>query len=74
MIRLSEKPAQPSLLRVKSGIAGLAAGMIVWTGGAQAALPAQGYADLVEKVSPSVVFISSSQKKSGSKAADDRRR
>ncbi len=41
------------------GAAALAGGMIAWTATASAALPSQGYADLVEKVSPAVVFISS---------------
>ncbi len=41
------------------GAATLAGGMIAWTVTASAALPSQGYADLVEKVSPAVVFISS---------------
>jgi len=41
------------------GAATLVGGMIAWTATASAALPSQGYADLVEKVSPAVVFISS---------------
>ena len=41
------------------GVATLAGGMIAWTVTASAALPSQGFADLVEKVSPAVVFISS---------------
>jgi serine protease Do len=42
--------------------AALAAGMIAWTAPATAALPSEGYADLVEKVSPAVVTISITQK------------
>jgi serine protease Do len=41
------------------GVAALAAGVIAWTTAAGAALPTEGYADLVEKISPAVVFISS---------------
>ena len=51
----------------KAGIGTLAAGMLVWTTAAAAALPSQGYAELVEKVSPAVVFISSDQKPDGPK-------
>jgi serine protease Do len=36
--------------------------VIAWTPVARAGLPAEGYADLVEKVSPAVVFISSTRK------------
>ena len=42
----------------KLNAAVLVAGAIVWSTSAIAALPAGGYADLVEKVSPAVVFIS----------------
>jgi len=56
--------ANPSPARMvrhgaRLGAALLAAGTIVWTTTAMAALPSEGYADLVEKVSPAVVFISS---------------
>ena len=50
--------------RVRASVAAAALGacMIAWTPMARAGLPAEGYADLVEKVSPAVVFISSTQK------------
>ncbi len=54
----------------KAGIGTLAAGMLVWTTAAAAALPSQGYAELVEKVSPAVVFISSDQKPDGPKTME----
>ena len=41
------------------GVTTLAMGAILWTSVAHAALPSAGYANLVEKVSPAVVFISS---------------
>jgi serine protease Do len=44
------------------GVAALAAGEILWTTTAMASLPTTGYAELVERVSPAVVFISSTQK------------
>jgi serine protease Do len=40
----------------------LGAGLVVWTATAMAASPSQGYADLVDKVSPAVVFITSTHK------------
>jgi len=52
----------------KFGVTALATGMIVWTTAAMAALPSEGYADLVEKVSPAVVFISSTHKAPGPEA------
>jgi len=49
----------------------LLAGTLVWTMcplGAQAALPSQGYADLVDQVSPAVVFISTTHQAKKAKA------
>lgn len=57
---LEKRPA------TRFGVAVLAAGTIVWTTAAMAALPSEGYADLVDKVSPAVVFISSTHKASES--------
>ncbi len=53
-----------SAQRVRRSVAAAALGAcaIAWTPLAQAGLPADGFADLVEKVSPAVVFISSTQK------------
>lgn len=53
-------------------VAAMAMGAIMWTGAASAALPSQGYADLVEKVSPAVVFISSFHKAQKPKAEANR--
>lgn len=58
--------AQRGRHAVKLGTAALATGMIIWTTAAMAALPSEGYADLVDKVSPAVVFISSTHKASES--------
>jgi len=52
----------PPRRRVRSLTATAAAGLVMWTATAAAALPADGYADLVEEVSPAVVFISTTQK------------
>ena len=49
------RPLTPARL----GAGALAGSLIVWSGVAAAALPADGFADLVEKVSPAVVNISS---------------
>jgi len=54
---------------VTFGAAALATGAIIWTATAMAALPSEGYADLVEKVSPAVVYISSTHKTSVPEAA-----
>jgi len=55
-------PVRKGRHSARLGAAVLAAGTIVWTATAMAALPSEGYADLVEKVSPAVVFISSTHK------------
>jgi len=47
-----------SLGAVALGAVTLAGGMITWTVTTSAALPSEGYANLVEKVSPAVVFVS----------------
>ena len=49
--------------RVRASVAATLVGacMVVWTPIASAGLPLKGYADLVEKVSPAVVFISTTQ-------------
>ena len=52
------RPA-PASRPLAMGVAALAVGMIVWTTTAIAAVPGEGYADLVDKVSPAVVYISS---------------
>ncbi len=54
------------------GIAAMAMGTIMWTTAASAALPSEGYADLVAKVSPAVVFISSTHKATMPKAEANR--
>jgi len=54
-------PARARPLR-RAATAALAACTIVWSAGAFAALPSEGYADLVEQVSPSVAFISTTSK------------
>lgn len=45
-------------LPVRLGASLVAGSLIVWSSGASAALPAEGFADLAEKVSPAVVNIS----------------
>ncbi|MEK9662025.1 MAG: DegQ family serine endoprotease [Alphaproteobacteria bacterium] len=49
-------------LSFRLGASLVAGSVIVWSGAASAALPAEGFADLVEKVSPAVVNISTTQK------------
>ena len=44
-----------------AGAALVAAGTLTWSWQAGAALPSEGYADLVERVSPAVVFVSTKQ-------------
>src|SRR5690606_39891585 len=68
MTTLAKLPRQP-VRAARIAACALAAGMIVWTGTATAALPSDGYADLVEKVSPAVVNISTIQKAPGAAAA-----
>jgi len=48
------------------------AGLLIWSPTASASLPADGYADLVETVSPAVVLISAKQSSDASADATDR--
>lgn len=67
MVISETPPAWRRRPATRLAVSGLAAGVFVWTTGlgtmgAQAALPAEGYADLVEQVSPAVVYISTTRK------------
>lgn len=68
MTMIHLQPAREGRCAARFGASALAVGMIVWTTTAMAALPSEGYADLVEKVSPAVVFISSTHDASGREA------
>jgi serine protease Do len=68
MSTLYALPPREKRRTLKLGAAALATGMIVWTATAVAALPSEGYANLVEKVSPAVVYISSTIEASSPKA------
>jgi len=68
MSTLNALPPLEKRRTLKFGAAVLATGMIVWTATTMAALPSEGYADLVDKVSPAVVFISSTHDASESDA------
>jgi len=57
-----QRPPGKMRFAAKYGALVLTAGTIIWTTTAMAALPPAGYADLVDKVSPAVVFISSTHK------------
>ncbi|MDA1324986.1 MAG: DegQ family serine endoprotease [Proteobacteria bacterium] len=61
-------PARQGWRSAKFNAALFAAGTVVWATSAVATLPSGGYADLVEKVSPAVVFISTTHKAEAPKA------
>lgn len=64
------RPARRRPSATRLAAAGLASGVLVWTTAASAAVPSDGYADLVEKVSPAVVYISSTREATEMQAGD----